>query len=124
MGEDSMAQEKDERLGAATMRKSGEAADDSVRRAATPGRSAPRESASAAESGPAFAVSAPGRRRERYLVGIRSHPGAQLVDPRRAMDEAVEYLGRVENVEVVRRMKPAAMQPFATGGRGASEVVV
>ena len=115
-----MAQEKDERLGAAA-RKAAEAADDSLRRG-TPGRPASRESTSVGESG--VAASAPGRRRERCLIGIRSLPGGQLLaDPRLSLslDEVVEYLSRVENAEVVKRMRPGGTQPFAAGGRGASE---
>ena len=106
-----MAQEKEERLGATT-RKGGEAS-----------RPSHRESASGAESG--LAASAPGRRRERYLIGVRTLPGGQLfADARQSIDQVVEYLGQVENVEVVKRMRFGGALPFAAGGRSVSEVVV
>jgi subtilisin len=117
-----MAQEKEERLGAG-IKRTGEAADDSLRRTGTPGRAAPRESASAADTG--VVTSVIGRRREPYLIGIRPLPGGQLLaDPRQTMDEVIEYLSHTENVEIAKRMRLGGARPFAAGGRSVSEFVV
>jgi subtilisin len=117
-----MAQEKDERPGAAT-RKPADTADDSSRR--TPGRPGPREFSSGANG--ELTSTLPGRRREHYLIGTRASPDGQSFvahEHSHSMDEVVEYLSRQENVEVVRRMKLGSAQPFTASGRGASEVVV
>jgi len=116
-----MAQEKDERPGAA-IRKT-ESVDDAARR--TPGRAGPRESGGAANG--ELTATPPGRRREHYLIGTRTAPEGQAFATARhshCMDEVVEYLGRQENVEVVKRMKLGSAQPFTAGGRGVCEVVV
>jgi subtilisin len=116
MEDGSMAQEKEERPGAAIKRN--EAGDDSPRRTAgTPGRS--RESGTGE-----LAASPPGRRRERYVIGTRTAPGGQpFAHPQFSMDHVVEYLSQQEDVEVVRRIKLGGTQPF-TAGRSVSEVVV
>jgi subtilisin len=111
MEDGSMAQERDERPGAA-IRKTSEAGDDSMRRTmATPGRSVPRESGNGG-----LAASPPGRRRERYVIGTR------FAYPQYSLDNVVEYLSRQENVEVLKRIKLGGTQPFS--GRSVSEVVV
>jgi subtilisin len=122
MEENSMAQEKEERPGIAT-RRAVDAGEDSVRRTAgTPGRSVPRDSATGANG--ELTSPSPGRRREHYLIGIRTAPGGQsFAAPQHSMDEVVEYLSHVENVEVLRRVKLGA-QPFTASGRGAGEIVV
>ena len=65
-----MAQEKEERHGAAA-KKTSEAADDSIRRS-TGTQSRYREPAS---GGPDTSI--PGRRRGRYLIGTRTAPGGR-----------------------------------------------
>ena len=112
-----MAQEKEERPGAAIKRN--EAGDDPLRRTAgTQGRS--RESAGNGE----LTASPPGRRLERYVIGNRAAPGGQpFAPPHFSMDHVVEYLGQQEDVEVLRRIKLGCTQPF-TAGRSVSEVVV
>ena len=111
-----MAQEKEERPGAAIKRS--EAGEDSLRRtAAAQGRS--REPANGE-----LTASPPGRRRERYVIGSRAAPGGQpFAHPQFSMDQVVEYLAQQEDVEVVRRIKLGSTQPF-TAGRSVSEVVV
>lgn len=112
-----MAQERDERPGAA-IRKTSEAGDDSMRRTtAAPGRSVPRESGNGG-----LAASPPGRRRERYVIGTRIPGGQPFAYPQYSMDNVVEYLSHQENVEVLKRIKLGGPQPFS--GRGVSEVVV
>src|SRR6267378_4095228 len=118
MEDSSMAQERDERPGAA-IRKTSEAGDDSMRRpTATPSRSVPRESGNGG-----LAASPPGRRRERYVIGTRiAHGGQPFAYPPYSMDNVVEYLSHQENVEVLKRIKLGGTQPFS--GRSVSEVVV
>ena len=120
-----MAQEKDERPGAA-VRKTGEAGDDSMRRAAgTQSRSTARETAN---GGPnvgdgTLAAASPRRRRERYIIGTRTAPGGQG-QLQHSMDDVVQYLGRQENVEVIKRIKLGGPQPFTSNGHTVNEVVV
>ena len=119
-----MVQEKDERAGLALSK--AEAGDDSTRRASrTAGRPGPRESAGGANGGE-LAATLPGKRREHYIIGTRTPPDGQLFAPEQAhsMDEVIEYLGRQENVEVIKRLKLGSAQPFTASGRGVSEVVV
>ncbi len=115
-----MAQEREERPGAA-IKKTSEAGDDSTRRTAgTQSRSAPREPGSGA-----LDASPPGSRRERYLIGTRTAPGGRpFAHPQFSMDNVVEYLGHQENVEVLERIKLGGTQPFMSDGRSVSEVVV
>ena len=115
-----MAQEREERPGAA-IKKTSEAGDDSTRRTAgTQSRSASREPGSGA-----LDASPPGSRRERYLIGTRTAPGGlPFAHPQFSMDNVVEYLGHQENVEVLKRIKLGGTQPFMTDGRSVSEVVV
>src|SRR5438309_8395035 len=113
-----MAQEKEERHGAAA-KKTSEAADDSIRRS-TGTQSRYREPAS---GGPDTSI--PGRRRGRYLIGTRTAPGGRpFAHPQFSMDSVVEYLTHQENVEVLKRIKLGGTQPFMTDGRSVSEVVV
>lgn len=112
-----MAQEKDERPGVATRKT--ETVDDATRRMpGTPGRPGANGEVTATP---------PGRRREHYIIGTRTAPQGQafaMAQYSHSMDEVVEYLGRQENVEVIKRMKLGSAQPFTAGGRGVSEVVV
>jgi subtilisin len=68
------------------------------------------------------AVSPPGRRRERYIIGMRTAPGGPITQ--HSMDEVVQYLGRQENVEVIKRIKLGGTQPFTSNGHSVNEVVV
>ncbi len=118
-----MAQEKDERPGA-TVKRSSEATEDSARRAAgTQGRSVPRETEITAS--PELTAVPPRRRRECYILGTRMAPDGQPpgYSPF-SMEEVVRYLGRQENVEIVRRLKLGREQPFTVDGSSASEIVV
>src|SRR5215467_2659984 len=120
MEDSSMAQDKDERP-SATIKRTNEAIEDSTRRApGTQGRPVPREAETAAE----VAAAPPGRRRERYVLGSRTGPDGRPLGYPLPMEEVVGYLGRQENVEVIRRIKLGAEQPFTAAGRRANEVVV
>jgi subtilisin len=118
-----MAQEKDERPGAAA-RKTTEVGDDAARK--TPGaqgRSVPRELGNGGDSG--LVASPPGRRRERFIIGTRTaRSGQAMAHPQHSMDDVVQYLTRQENVEVVKRIKLGGTQPFTANGRSVNEVVV
>jgi hypothetical protein len=83
-----MAQEKEERPGAA-VKKTGEVGEDSMRRATgTQSRSTSREAANGPDGG--LAASSPGRRRERYIIGTRTVPGGQAIAQlQHSMDEVV-----------------------------------
>jgi subtilisin len=118
-----MAQEKDERPGAAA-KKTGETGDDSVRRpTGAQSRSAGRESGNGGDGGPM--ATSPGRRRERYIIGTRTAPGGQAIGHlQHSMDDVVQYLSRQENVEVVKRIKLGGTQPFTSNGQSVNEVVV
>src|SRR5256885_7198537 len=98
-----MAQEKDERPGAAT-RKTADAGDDSSRRTAGAQRPASRESVNGGDGG--LTIASPGRRRGRYVIGMRTAPGGQAFVPlQHSMDDVVQYLNHQEQVEVVKRIK-------------------
>jgi subtilisin len=118
-----MAPEKEERSGAA-VKKTGEAGDDSARRASgTQSRATARDSGVGGDGGPA--ASPPARRRERYIIGTRTAPGGQpMAHPQHSMDDVVQYLNQQENVEVVKRIKLGGTQPFTANGRSVNEVVV
>jgi len=119
-----MAQEKDERPG--TPPRKTDAGDDSTRRAqGTPGRPGLRDATGVANGGE-LSATPPGTRREHYIIGTRTVLDGQAFAPAQAhsMDEVVEYLGRQENVQVIKRLKLGSAQPFTAGGRGVSEVVV
>jgi len=116
-----MAQEKDERPVAA-VKKTSETGEDSLRRnTGAQSRSAAREPGNGGDS--AVAVSPPGRRRERYIVGMRTAPGGHAM-VQHSMDEVVQYLNGQENVEVVKRIKLGGTQPFTSTGHSVNEVVV
>src|SRR6266480_575639 len=118
MEDGSMAQEKEERPGAA-IKKTSEAGDDTMRRT-TGTQSRSREPG----GGPPDA-SVPGRRPERFVIGTRTVPGGRpFAHPQFSMDDVVEYLGHQENVEVLKRIKLGGTQPFMTDGRSVGEVVV
>jgi subtilisin len=114
--------EKDERPSAAT-KKTSEAGDDSIRRATGPQRSAPRDSGNGGDGG--FAAAPPGRRRERYLIGMRTAPGGRaFADFKHSMDDVVQYLSHQENVEVIKRIKLGGTEPFTAEGSSLNEVIV
>jgi subtilisin len=114
-----MAQEKDER-GAALNKKTGEGADDALRRANAHARTAPRDSESVVAQGPSS-----GRRPERYIIGRRTTPTIQVFEqPQHSMDDVVSYLNRQENIEVLKRLKLGGTRPFTADGRSVGEIVV
>ena len=114
-----MAQEKEERPSAAA-RKTGEAGDDSIRRTTGAHRTASRDSGNNG-----LTAAPPGRRRERYVIGIRTAAGSQpFARLQHSMDEVVQYLGHQENVEIVKRIKLGGTQPFMAEGSSVNEVVV
>jgi subtilisin len=117
--------EKDERPNTAA-RKTNEAGDDSTRRATGPQRSTVREPGNGGDGG--LTAAAPGRRRDRYLIGIRgirSAPGGQVFAPlQHSMDDVVQYLSHQENVEIIKRIKLGGTQPFTAEGSSANEIVV
>src|SRR5207248_10936812 len=118
MEDSSMAQEREERPGAA-IKKTSEAGDDSMRK--TTGT----QSRSREPGGSALDASLPGRRPERYLIGTRTAPGGRpFAHPQFSMDSVVDYLTHQENVEVLKRIKLGGTQPFMADGGSASEVVV
>jgi subtilisin len=122
MKEYPMAQDKDDRPIAA-IKKTSETGDDAMKR--TPGaqsRSAPRESANDGDGG---LMAHPGRRPERYIIGMRTGRQGQVpAYPQQSMDDVAQYLGRQESVEVVKRIKLGGAQPFTANGRSVNEVVV
>jgi subtilisin len=114
--------EKDERPNT-TARKTTEAGDDSTRRAAGAQRSTVRDSGNGGDGG--LTVAPPGRRRDRYLIGIRTAPGGQGFAPlQHSMDDVVQYLSHQENVEIIKRIKLGGTQPFTAEGSSANEIVV
>jgi subtilisin family serine protease len=124
-----MAQEKEDRPGAVA-RKTGEAADESMRRATgmqgKSAASAARETGNRGDGGAGddgLTASPPATRRERYIIGTRTSAGGQPI-PQHSMEEVVQYLNRLENVEVVKRIKLGGTQPFTANGRSTNEVVV
>ena len=123
-----MAQEKDERSNA-TAKKIGETAEDSAKRPSgttgTTGRPTHRESGNGNGSNGATVSATPATRRERYLIGTRAVAGLQAFgNSRQSMDELVDYLGRQEHVEIVKRLKLGGDQPFAADAGGLHEVIV
>jgi len=120
-----MAQEKEDRPGVAG-RKSGETSEESnssKRTTTATSRPILREVESAGSA--VVETAAPGKRHEQYLIGMRTAPGGQPVaGSHHSMDEVVEYLGRQENVEVLRRIKLGGARPFTAGAHSVDEVVV
>ena len=117
-----MAQEKDDRP-SATARKTSEAGDDSIRRTTGTQRAASRDSGNGGDGG--LTAAPPGRRRERYIIGIRTAAGGQGFSRlQHSMDEVVQYLSHQENVEIVKRIKLGGTRPFTAEGSSVSEVVV
>jgi subtilisin len=121
-----MAQEKDDR--SSVSRKAGDTSEDTTRR--IPGvaaRSIPKESVNGGrESGNGGSVrAASATRRQQYLIGVRAAGGAHVFgSERQSMDVVVDYLGRQENIEIVRRMELSRRQPLVADGSAANEVVV
>jgi subtilisin len=123
-----MAQEKEERerAGAGT-RRSGEAGgEDTVRRASAQGRAGTREPGSErAGTDTRGAAAGRGRRRERFLIGLRTGPAGRPPGyPQPSMDEVAEYLRHQEDVEIVGRLRLGGPLPFSAQGRTANEVLV
>jgi len=139
-----MPPEKDDKSTAAIKKTTDAGGDDSSRRTsgsasaasgptsgpASQNRTTPRESNNGADG--ALTASAPGRRRERYLIGMRTAPDGQpiasaqnfMASPQHSMDDVVQYLGQQENVEVIKRIKLGGPQPFTANGRSVAEVLV
>lgn len=115
-----MAQEKEERPNVTAKRMS-EIGDDATKRTAgAQNRSPLRESANDGDGG---LTAHPGQRRERYIIGMRTS-GSAAIYPQQSMDDVAQYLGRQENVEVVKRIKLGGAQPFTADGRSRNELVV
>jgi len=114
-----MAHDKDERSNAAA-RKSSELSDDPAKRQAA-SRAAAREPGTNGGNGGTTAMG-PARRRQRYLIGVRALPPA-IDSQRTSMDSVLEYLGRQEGVEVIKRIRLRA-QPFVPEGAGEGEVIL
>ena len=122
-----MAHEKDDRSNPST-RRAGETSEDTVKRMPGVGaRPISRDSTNGArESGNGGSVRAsPGTRRQQYLIGMRAAGSAQAFGAeRQSMDVVVDYLGRQENVEIVRRIELSRLQPFGADEGAVNEVVV
>jgi len=119
-----MAQEKEDRPSAAS-RKTGDTGDDSNSTRKTAGASVRpllREPENMADH--VVVAPTPGRRREQYLIGARTSPTGPFGQSHHSMDEVVDYLGRQENVEVVKRIKLGGTRPFTTHAESVDEVVV
>src|SRR5260370_21253343 len=111
-----MAQDKDERTtGAGAPRKAAEAED----KKAISDRSAPR---AAGNGGTGQGAHASGR--QKYLIALRRLGPAMTGSQPQSIDAVADYLSRQEGVEVVARVKPADIQPFASNGAAAQEIVV
>jgi subtilisin len=125
-----MAQEKDERSNAnATAKKIGETAEDSAKRPSSAtsatGKPTHRESGNGNGSNGATVSATPATRRERYLIGTRAGAGLQAFgNSRQPMDEVVDFLGRQEHVEIVKRLELGGVHPFAADAGGLHEVIV
>ena len=126
-----MAHEKDDRSNLSA-RKAGDSSDDTNRRMPGVGpRANPKESVNgakeSADGNGASVRAAPGTRRRQYLIGMRASGGAQVFGSERQsmdMEVVVDYLGRQENVEIVRRIELSRLQPFVAEGDAANEVIV
>ncbi len=124
-----MAQEKDDRSNLSG-RKAGDTSEDPSRRApgaaARPFAKEPGNGGKESGNG-GSARAAPATRRQQYLIGMRAAGGAQTFGSGRqsqSMDVVVDYLGRQENIEIVRRVELSRLQPFAANSGAANEVVV
>ena len=112
-----MAQDKEERSGAGG-RKAGE--DESKRAVPASGRASMREAGNGGDG--AQASSPPGRRRVRYVIGLRAAPAAPVPG---SLEALAEYLGRQDNVQILRRIRLGGSTSAAfAGARGASELLV
>ena len=112
-----MAQDKDERptgtgAGTGSPRKAAETED----KKATSDRSAPRATGN---GGTAQDIHA--SRRQQYLIALRRLGPAMAGNQPPSLDAVVDYLSRQEGFEIVGRVKPAGVQPFAFDGASARE---
>jgi subtilisin len=112
-----MAQDKEERSGAGGRR----GVEDEARRVApAAGRAAARDVGNGGDA--ALASSPPARRRGRYVIGVRAAAGP-AAPGQSSLDALAEYLGRQDNVQVVRRVKLGGA-PALAGARVAGELLV
>jgi subtilisin len=112
-----MAQDKDERptgtgAGTGSPRKAAETED----KKAISDRGAPRATGN---GGTAQDIHA--SRRQQYLIALRRLGPAMAGSQPPSLDAVVDYLSRQEGFEVVGRVKPAGIQPFAFDGASAQE---
>jgi len=63
-------------------------------------------------------------RRQQYLIAVRRLGPAMAGSQPQSIDAVVDYLSRQEGIEIVARMKPAGIQPFASDAASAQEIVV
>src|SRR5258708_12544620 len=115
-----MAQEKDERTTASARR----TAEASEGKATGPSRPSPKAALNGG-AGPGTVA----RRRRQYLIAVRpsgpglSGPGPSGDQPR-PLDAVVDYLGQQEDIEIVRRVKPAGVRPFESNGTFSQDIIV
>jgi subtilisin family serine protease len=110
-----MAQDKDERATATgSPRKAAETED----KKAISDRAVPRVSGNGGTGQGSHAA------RRQYVIALRRLGPAMAGGPPQSVDAVVDYLGRQEGIEIVARLKPAGIQPFAPDGASAQEVVV
>jgi subtilisin len=110
-----MAQDKDERpTGTGAPRKAAETED----KKAISDRSAPRATGNGGTGQDIHAS-----RRQQYLIALRRLGPAMTGSQPQSIDAVVDYLSRQEGIEVVARVKPADIQPFASDGASAQEIV-
>jgi subtilisin len=108
-----MAQDKDERpTGTGAPRKAAETED----KKAISDRSAPRATGNGG-TGQGIHAS----RRQPYLIALRRLGPAMTGSQPQSIDAVVDYLSRQEGIEIVARVKPADIQPFASNGASAQE---
>src|SRR5882757_5125843 len=110
-----IAQDKDERV-TASVRRTGEADD---KKTTATGRTAPRMSTNGGTGAGVLA-----QRRQQYLIALRPLGPALSGFQPQSIDAVVDYLKRQEDVEIIARVKPAGVQPFAPDGGFTQEIVV
>lgn len=116
-----MAQEKDER----TTPSARKAAEASEGKTAGPGRASPKPAVNGG-AGPGTVA----RRRQQYLIAVRplgpglsGAPGLSGGQPQ-SIEAVVDYLSQQEDIEIVRRVKPAGVRPFESNGTFSQDIVV
>ena len=122
-----MAHEKDDRSGAPIRKPE---PGDEKRMHGTAPRQGPKEGFGPREAvnggvngGGAPAASA--TRSAQYLIGARSSAALQpSATPQRSMDAVVEYLGKLQNAQIVRRIKSSRPQRTVNNGSASAEVLV